>query len=561
MLCQKLSKIFRIKVDALGTCIYGDCMNFDEIGGVKLYRPQVSSELIVREQVQRHLYSKYSVGEYRAAAEINEIIQYHFSYYYNELNRLIPLIARSDFLHFLLDQYDKSAEIENLYKDRALTPEEDKRWSEIGPIMRRTIKYLAERSVLLHEERNSKPSISDHALSQGLDFLWICAEETVSLYLLSDQTYILFPDTTSLKILPPENLKYFVLDVTRKCELADDTRRDTANRDRFVGNATSTVIYDIREHDAAIGASLKETIGISYLEAFGVLYNLIDSSEPVPDGFPILNIKKDYAIDLLSSASGYSHSPIEKALEGFTITKEDMLREGREVWKPKQEYRAYRRGFFEVDHKGAKHLSFSRHMAKECLIQLNSEIAFKQIPVEWQSAAVMKAVEVVSNKAGAWFETIVFDNFKTINILGLKSQKNGIGIGPKRITIPAEVGEIDFIGYSPSEKILVLAECKLVRSGAEPKFFRDDINDFISSKKSYLKKFDKKYTWIKENLQAVCVALDSTGICGSAIEPLNIKTVIITHYPSVVQCLIDTHPCVSLANFMIDHENAGKWPY
>jgi hypothetical protein len=536
-------------------------MNYEKIGGINIYRPRISSELMVREKVQQHLYSKYVVGEYKDKAQINEIIQHQFSYYFSELNRLIPLIARSDFLHFLLFQYDQTTEIDNLYKEHILTPAEDKRWGEIGPIMRRTIKYLAERAVLLYEDRNSKPPIGEEALSQGLDFLWICAEETINLYLVSDQTYIVFPDTTVLRILSPENVQYVIFDITRCCELAEDVRRDTNNRERYIGKSETSLIFNSQQHDKAIGNAMRDSIGISYLEAFGVLYQLIDNSEPVPDGFPVLNIRKDYAINTLSSALGIPYSAVEKTIEGFTIKKENMLKEGREVWKPKQEHRAYRRGFFEVDHEGDKHLCFSRNMAKECLIQLSSEIVFKQIPVEWQSVDVMKAVEVVSNNAGSWFENIVFENFKTINILGLKSQKNGIGIGPERILIPSEVGEIDFIGYSPLEKILVLAECKLVRSGSEFKFFRDAINDFILRKKSYLVKFNKKCAWIKENLKAVCRALDSSGICGSAVKPEHLKTVIITHYPSVIQCLIDAHPCVSLANFMSDYERVGIWPY
>lgn len=536
-------------------------MTFEKIGGVELYRPQIPSELMVRAQVQKHLYSKYSVGEYHGAAQLNEIIKHQFSYYFTELNRLIPQIAKSDFLHFLLFQYDQTSEIDGLYKSGSLSPSDDKRWGEIGPIMRRTIKYLAERTVLLHEGKDTKPNLSKAALSQGLDFLWICAEETVNLYMLSDQTFIVFPDTTSLKILPPENLKYFILEVDGECELAADTRKDTHNRERYVGKSESTVIYDLREHDKAIGRAMKNTIGLSYLEATGVLYMLIDSSVPVPDGFPILNVKKDYAIQTLSCALRLSEAAVRKALEGFTITKENMLQEGREVWKPKQEHRAFRRGFFEIMHKGDRHLCFSKDMAKECLIQLNSEIVFKQIPCEWQSADVMRSVEDVSSKAGAWFEGIVHENLKKINILGMKSQKTGIGIGPKRISIPPDVGEIDFIGYSEPEKILVMAECKLVRSGAEPKFHRDDMNDFISSKKSYLKKFEKKCAWVKDNIPTVCIALESTGACGSVIKPQGVKSVIITHYPSIVQCLIDSHPCVSLANFMMDYEQAGGWPY
>jgi len=127
-------------------------MNFESFGEVKIYRPKISSELLLREKAQRHLYTVYSVGEYRDKDKVNEIIQHQFSYYFTELNRLIPLIARSDFLHFLLFQYDQSTEVDNLYKASALSPAEDQRWSEIGPIMRRTIKYLAERSVLLYED-------------------------------------------------------------------------------------------------------------------------------------------------------------------------------------------------------------------------------------------------------------------------------------------------------------------------------------------------------------------------------------------------------------------------
>ncbi len=143
----------------------------------------------------------------------------------------------------------------------------------------------------------------------------------------------------------------------------------------------------------------------------------------------------------------------------------------------------------------------------------------------------------------------------------LNRKKRAIGQGPYRLEIPPDVGEIDFIGYSYTEKLLVVIECKLVRGVTEPRFFRDDISDFVTKPKSYLAKFNKKAQWVKDNVSTVCHALESDNCFTNKIEVSELKTAIITHYPTIAQCMIKEHPCVSITNFMLDYEKSRSWPY
>ena len=534
-------------------------MNFEGFGGVKIYRPKASSELIMRHAAQRHLFSKFSPGKYEDAKVINEILQHQFSFFFEELNKYIEVIAQEDFLHFLLNQYDESAKVDNLYKERALNGSEENKWAAVGPVFRRTIKYLAERSTLLNGDKNhthsNRPSL------EGLDLLWIAAEESVRLYLLSDQTFTICPDSSRLELIDRELDDYFILSLTETCNLDNDIRIDTEYRDKYVGKPTDSVIFNLNEHQRLLGDAFQSTIGLNYLQTVGTIGNLIEGCVPAGDGFPVIFVHKENAIEALVKATGASPVALNRAISGFIVTKEKMEEEGREVWKPKQEYRAYRRGFFEVWHKTGPHIAFSKSMAQECLLQLISEAVFKKLPPEWASEEVSKAGDALSNKAGSWFETVVYQNLSRVGIVGIKSQKKGFGVGSSRLEIPADVGEIDFIGYSSSEKLLVLIECKLVRGVTEPKFFRDDIYDFITKHKSYLSKFNKKAQWVKDNLNEIKIALSTDPVFPNDMEIAAFKTAIITHYPSIVQCMIKDHPCVSLTNFMLDYEKAQSWPY
>lgn len=252
---------------------------------------------------------------------------------------------------------------------------------------------------------------------------------------------------------------------------------------------------------------------------------------------------------------------IEIVIDGFTIRKSDMEIENRELWKPKQKYRAFFRGFFEMPHSTGIHLAFCRNMALESLNQLVIGSVFQKFPSEWRNKTVNKALRKLSTQAGKKFEQIVEDNLATIGITGQRSINKQIGGKNNFIKIPSEVGEIDFLGYCAKENLILIAECKLVQAGFEGRFFRDDIQDFIKSRKSYLNKFDRKVKWLLNNHSAVISALNSTKIYQTQINPTKIVATFITYYPTIAEYFIEDYPCVSITSLIIDYKNKGKWSY
>jgi hypothetical protein len=139
---------------------------------------------------------------------------------------------------------------------------------------------------------------------------------------------------------------------------------------------------------------------------------------------------------------------IERAIDGFSISPANLKADQRVVWNPKQESRAYRRGFFVFPHETGPHLAFSREMAKESLMQLVFWVCFKRLPVEWRTPETLKALDGLSHAASEWFEGVVCRNLQSLGIVGQRMHRT-IGNGNYQMQIPDAVGEIDFLGYPP----------------------------------------------------------------------------------------------------------------
>ena len=134
--------------------------------------------------------------------------------------------------------------------------------------------------------------------------------------------------------------------------------------------------------------------------------------------------------------------------------------------------------------------------------------------------------------------------------------KNSLGHGSRRVILPAECGEIDFLGYSGRDKLLIVAELKMVNAALEPKFFRDDVTAFAGQKNSYASKFRKKVGWILNNRQLVEAALNIPEG-----EPRGLATAMITLYPTIATIFLDDFPCVTVTEFVCAYNDAGGWPY
>ena len=101
----------------------------------------------------------------------------------------------------------------------------------------------------------------------------------------------------------------------------------------------------------------------------------------------------------------------------------------------------------------------------------------------------------------------------------------------------------------------------MVQRGFEGKFFRDDIKEFITSKKAYVKKYTRKVQWVQENISSIVNALNSTELYSTPINPLAITTAIITFYPTIAQYFINEYPCISITNLILDYKKKNKWSY
>src|SRR5262249_3914505 len=154
---------------------------------------------------------------------------------------------------------------------------------------------------------------------------------------------------------PPGAAHEYHIETTRDCPIRERMRLDLPNRASFISGPS--LLSNSKEQDMIIGEALRESIGISYAEALNVLANIIKHARPAPYGFPVLFLHKERTVDQCAGGLSISPEAARRVIEGFTISKANLESEGREIWKPKQEYRAFRRGFFEVPHPTGPHLA------------------------------------------------------------------------------------------------------------------------------------------------------------------------------------------------------------
>lgn len=184
--------------------------------------------------------SRFHSGSYTNKEEINRILLHPFNFYSKKFDIIIPKIASCNLIEFLLFEFDQASEIQEKYKHGKLNQEETEKWIQLGPTFRRSAKFLAERVVMLQPDE--APEAPEDSLMEFLDEIWISAEEMVKLYILSDQTFMIFPNETTLKIHPKKQVpiweNFLDLEVNNKCnfdKVRELVRRDTINCSSILG--------------------------------------------------------------------------------------------------------------------------------------------------------------------------------------------------------------------------------------------------------------------------------------------------------------------------------------
>jgi len=532
--------------------------NFEYFGNERLFRPRFGTSIDVIREFDAHLRSRYEPGEYNEPSEIKAIIDHIFTFYSNLLSSNLPHVASRDVMDFVLHQYDVSCEIRRSAERGELSASELDEWRSMSGRFRRALKYLAERIALLAPAE--APSVPRERFLHYLDRVWKGAEELVDLYQMSELLHSVFPENAALLVCPEGDEFIF------RMRINDDIHQDMGRR---ISESSHAKIrypgrhpfeYDIDNYDSLLSGSFRDRVGMGFREIIQMINELNASVETFKESFHIPFVNREQVVRNLSNALGHDESSVDLALSGFTIAKEAMEKEGRVIWKPKQEYRAYRRAYFSFPHPTGQHLTWSKGMLIECLGFLSSELAFQQLAPEWRSPDVDKAVAKISNEAGGWFESVVHLN---IDDLGLRarSYKKQIGVGSTALKIPHEIGDLDCLATSADEQLLVLAECKMVRSGTEPAFFRGDISKFTAGDDAYFLQARRKARWVRQNFSAVLSAVAEAHDDESVLGIERFSVLIITYFPSIASYFDESITCVSLAELLREYESAGKWPY
>ncbi|MBX8521171.1 hypothetical protein K5D37_15920 [Pseudomonas cichorii] len=520
------------------------------VAGVEIFRASPAHEDRVYKRIKGVVFEHFSPGLYTDKAVIVEIVNLMYSEYYAILDEFLPMVRPRDFVIFLVSEYERYGQVSDAHKRGKLSESEDNFWQSYALHARRGIKHVLE---LLCRSNMAVGKVAKTQEDQedAISMVFIAAEELVSLYMRSDN-YRDFLDEVTLT-LDPNQFTYFHVEEDGK--LRFDIRESVRDLEKYV--PSPMFLQDTETHAEILDASFLETLGLSYKDTLSTLGWIIEhfSDKANPEALGTFEWKE--AVDTISLNFRITSEQAELLLGGFSLSAQVM--KDRALFRPKQEYRAYKRAFFRDLVDGVDLVFFSRRMAWECLSLLVSDVPFRKLPPEWQSTSVKKALDVLSLRAGRWFEDVVEQNLETLGIVGSSSVKTLLLGAGQTLKIPSDVGEIDFLGFDEAQKLLVIIEDKQVGFATEPRMFRDDQSKFIKGPNSYSAKFIKKYKWVLENVESVEKHFAYKFNLDTKLELAGYAMV--TLYPTIVSTKIKEFSCMSISEFMTKADGSDAWPF
>ncbi|MBA0170865.1 hypothetical protein [Pectobacterium versatile] len=503
-----------------------------------IFRPFQKYENEQYQRVKAKVFSVFTSGHITKLDEVISVCLVMFDEHEAVFVENIDRIDTLDLIIFALNEYEAYARVNSLYYNHSLSASDEKEWLSYASHARRGIKYLMEYLCQFYMtlSRTKKNKLSDSENGAVLSRIFISIEEMCSTYMRVD-SYKFLCDRVDL-FLNEEEFVYF--NVPQDAEPKNNL--DIRNEKKQVLPLISGKPYghNIEEHSKVLETSFYKNLGVSYHQLINFLRSYIESQHS-----SVAIIPKEKIISDLQQACQISYEQAINAIHGFSVRTVKL--ENRKLFNPKQEHRAYHRGFFEFMDEDIPVLIFSKVMALEALDILINNTCYQKLPEEWRTPAVDLQLASLSNKAGKWFEKILNDNLKTVAVSAISSVER-YRWQKKVITPPDNVGEIDFIGYCPKNDYLFVIEAKNVRFNTEPKLFRDDLSKFITGSKSYASKFNAKHQWVVENLPIVISELKMRGIEVRKVK--KVFKVMVIFFPSPVEDRIFDFSCVNLVKFM-----------
>ena len=528
----------------------GPAFSIESFGGVELLRPSRQVEDEVRRHIKDAVFGEFKPGYYEDVQKINEIIKFVFKLHHALIDEQLRRLNRFQLSLFLLDQYECYARARSAYEAGGMSEQEQESWRSYASHSRRGFKIVLE--LLCRQSRDPDLiSASEGGWEYPIATLIIAAEELVHLYIRSDQ-YVCM-DRLDLILIPSADPYLCIL---QDASLRIDHRQDQSDTARHLSRPPFE--QDVRTHDAIAGAAFVSTLGITYLEVIRGLLGIARSDEvdrPAP-GVGVVRLR--VAVEYLIDAYGLNVAQARRIIDGFSLTASNLR--DREAFKPKQEHRARRRAFFTMRcSQDNDVLVFSMAMVEECLELLAIDLSYRQVAQEWGSAEVFAALDRLHHAAGRWFEAEVKRNLEEVGIQSICSVKR-LSIAERAVMVlPADVGEIDIIGYSRKERLLVVVEAKQVQRSTEPKMYKQDMDKFVLGKKNYAEKFMRKYEWALANYDAIRAHLERK--LGIEIDVAQVGYAMITHHPLVIADQMRDFSCVNIGQFRRAYQENGRWTF
>ena len=520
-----------------------------------IWRPSNKIETEIRIRVETLIRSKYRHGVYKERDAINAIIKDYFGFYERILKSTLPKIASFELMTHVLEQYDVSC---NVDINELIGPER-KWWANEGPYLRRALKYLAERTLMLWSEN---PVIEfDESFFDKLDFCMVCAEQLVWLSILSEQTFSIFPEETVLEILPPNQDFWFDLRIEdAEKYLASQQRiaNDTQVRKQYIDE--SRTFFNEERIKSHLDEHFEHALGMKISDVFDFISNLNSNVTILEENGNMPFVSEEQILAALQQDYALTINQAKVVLEGISLRKSKMLEEGREIWKPKQEYRAYFRPFFEIPHETGVHFIWSQGMARESIHFMYIRLAHKLLPNEWKQRSLNKPLGDYEKQITKEFENIVIENLRKVRLSAARFNKC-IGSGPGKLYIPNQVGEIDLLAFCPDNGLLIVGDCKVVKAASEPVHFRDDLTKFVNGKKNYIGQVNRKTDWILGNLKALEKSLQTSSDFPDDIAVKSVAPILVTYYPSFASYFVANVPIVALTELMTSLKSYKGWEF
>ena len=514
-------------------------LSYKKYFGVSILSARNSVVADVRNETEKFVRSKISPGIYRDYNIINNLFKDIFSFLYTKITPLIKDLSSVQTLSFLFYQYSLSCKIEAL--SRTYSSHKDAElWLYDRGCLRRSLKFLIEK---IAENYHGDENLCKFDFCLSLEYLLEFTEMSFFFSMLSAGTYGVSKDRTILEIRESSEIDAFNDFIKVSVENFDNdsfsqsvhTFHEFNKRNGF--SSSDCIAYFQKESKDAFQSLAND----SYEHFFSIFKLMTEICSP--DKFGVYCISTSQIKSSLINNFSLSQECVNLFFNTFSLTQNELQENPREIFKTKQKNRLKLKSILQINLSGEDIYMYTNETINEGLLMLVDSLIYKTLPEEWKSDDMKLAFSRINKQFGSDFEKLTSGFLKKWMFEG-RSYKSNL---PCNVKIPPDVGEIDYLGFSQTENCIVCFEFKNVRGSTDPLEFRDDLDQFIYKKDSYLNKYRKKVEFVKSNISKLVNWFNHKYDVSLSSEKM--MTAIITYTPNISQHFIDEYKCVSLSQF------------